>query len=119
MIEIDRTALYCDLAETYHVFGFDSLPVTQLAMLASGLRGNSRIKQKMSGITYPPAELILARMADTVSLFRYGFTEDAKKNNNMPYLFTEHLLVEDKKDKPQSFDSGEEFDAAWRKAGGQ
>ena len=118
MLDTDRAALYCDLAETYHVFGFESLPVTDLAMLASGLRDNSRIKQKMSGITYPPTELILARMADTVSLFRYGFMED-KKGKNMPYLFTEHLREDDKTDKPQSFMSGAEFDAAWRKAGGQ
>lgn len=118
MLDTDRTALYCDLAETYHVFGFESLPVTDLAMLASGLRDNSRIKQKMSGITYPPTELILARMADTVSLFRYGFMED-KKGKNMPYLFTEHLREDDKTDKPRSFMSGAEFDAAWRKAGGQ
>ena len=119
MLDTDRTALYCDLAETYHVFGFESLPITDLAMLASGLRENSRIKQKMNGITYPSVELILANMADTVTLFRYGFMKGGNSRDNMPYLFMEHLREKEKKDKPQSFMSGEEFDAAWKKAGGK
>lgn len=43
MISIDRDALLCDLAETYHIYSMRGLPARTLAVLAFGLRADSRI----------------------------------------------------------------------------
>ena len=50
MVHTDRSALICDLAETYGIYDMGSLPVTTVAILASGLRDNSRIKMKLAGM---------------------------------------------------------------------
>lgn len=49
MISRDRGALMCDLAETYGIYDYRSLPVRTVATLAAGLRDNSRIKTKLRG----------------------------------------------------------------------
>ena len=49
MISKDKGALICDLAETYGIYDYRSLPVRTVATLASGLRENSRIKTKLRG----------------------------------------------------------------------
>ncbi len=49
MISEDRGALICDLAETYHIYDYRSLPVATVATLSAGLREDSRIKTKMRG----------------------------------------------------------------------
>lgn len=43
MILTDEDALICDLAETYHVLDYRSLPLLTAATLASGLRSDARI----------------------------------------------------------------------------
>lgn len=49
MISTDKGALICDLAETYGIYDYRSLPVRTVATLSAGLRENSRIKNKMRG----------------------------------------------------------------------
>lgn len=43
MISLDRDALLCDLAETYHIYSLRGLPARTLATLVSGLRADARI----------------------------------------------------------------------------
>ena len=64
MIEFDEDALICDLAETYHIFDYRSLPVQLVATLSVGLRDNSRIKMRAAGIpaskeTIMPVEIVI------------------------------------------------------------
>ncbi|MBQ9075088.1 MAG: hypothetical protein IJY32_03895 [Mogibacterium sp.] len=49
MISKDRGALICDLAETYGIYDYRSLPVSTVATLSAGLREDSRIKTKIRG----------------------------------------------------------------------
>ncbi|MBQ4177615.1 MAG: hypothetical protein II640_09125, partial [Lachnospiraceae bacterium] len=60
MINADEDALICDLAETYGIFDMESLPVKLVATLAMGLRGDSRIKMKISGAVLSRRDLILS-----------------------------------------------------------
>lgn len=46
MINTDESAVICDLAETYSIFDYKSLPVLTVATFCVGLRENSRIKMK-------------------------------------------------------------------------
>lgn len=110
MLEIDYTALYCDLAETYHVFGLDSLPIEEIAMLASGLREDSRIKQKMGSVFYQPLQLIATSIADNLTLIRHYLSHDERE----PVLFFD-LMRDNEEKTSEGFETGEDFNLAWSK----
>ena len=85
MLATDRDALLCDLAEVYHIFDFNALPVLTLAALSYGLRDDSRIKMKMAGINYISPVVILASISDNLAGLRYSLT--AKKGDQKPKMF--------------------------------
>ena len=72
MIGFDRDALICDLAETYHIYDYRSLPVKLVATLSSGLRENSRIKTKMRGEQVPVTDSLLAMIYDILAGFLWN-----------------------------------------------
>lgn len=74
MMSLDRSALLCDLAETYNVYDLGSLPLETVATLAAGLREESRIKMKMRGDRYPLNTVYLAAIIDGLSglMWRFG-----------------------------------------------
>jgi hypothetical protein len=122
MINLDEDALICDFAETYHIYDYRSLPVRLAATLAAGLRAESRIRMKMSGIPVRQDTLLLASITDQVALFRYGFTEDAKKKQNRPNSVVAELLGEPSKKKQAGvvgFNTPEEFEAALARIRGE
>lgn len=63
--------MICDLAETYHIIDYEQLPPSTVAVLVSGLRGNSRVVMKMSGIEYPLETLLCASIADNLAITNY------------------------------------------------
>lgn len=116
MYALDKDALVCDFAETYHVLDMWALPVPLLAVLASGLREDSRIMMKMGGITYIPAYISAAKAADELAMLMYSFTEDAAKGRNRPELLSDFIIEkQEPKQTNQGYDSGEDFLAAWEK----
>lgn len=112
MIRLDEDALICDLAETYHVFDYRSLPVKLVATLCSGLRDNSRIKMKASEMTVSSETFLLAVIADRIELLRRMFSSDKEK----PVLLTDALTV---KKHTQGFATGEELEKALAKIRGK
>lgn len=117
MLKADRDALLCDLAETYGIFDLYALPVPTLAILASGLREDSRIKRSLSGISVPRRDLLLAAAVDRLSFLVWGMTEDAKRGTNRPKSLVAALMgeTEDSGD-VMAFDSPDDFKAAWAAA---
>ena len=113
MISVDRTALICDLAETYGVFDLRSLPPSTVAALSAGLRDNSRVYMKLRGDKVPRDELLLATIADGIAavLWRFGVYKDR------PQSIAEALLGKEKKPerKVRGFRTAEEFEAAMSK----
>ena len=110
MIATDEDALICDLAETYHIYDYRSLPARLVATLSVGLREDARIKLKLSGQKRPINTLLIAYIADKLSAFIYGFTDDAKKNKNRPRSMVEMLLEEEHEPDLTAFDTPEEFE---------
>lgn len=109
MLSLDEGALVCDLAETYHVYDWRSLPLRTAATLASGLGVKSRIKTKMGGLSVPLDLLIEAGIQDRLSLLVWAKTKDAQHGRNRPAMLTDELL--DRKDEDGvSFASGEDFE---------
>ncbi|MBQ1290012.1 MAG: hypothetical protein IIY28_01550 [Lachnospiraceae bacterium] len=111
----DEDALFCDLAETYHVFDWNDLPPEVLARLASGLRENSRIRMKMEGMTMPLETLILAAGADAVRLLTWFNSEDGRNNTNRPESIAAALMGERREGEAVAFASPDEFEAARRR----
>ena len=106
MIRLDEDALICDLAETYHVFDYRSLPVRLVATLCSGLRDNSRIKMKASKKPISNETFLLAVIADRIELLRHMFSSDKGK----PMLLTDALSKEETS--APGFATGEELEKA-------
>lgn len=121
MIATDRAALICDLAETYGIYDMRALPVSTLAVLAAGLRDNSRIKIKMSGVKTDRETLLLAMAVDNLRFLSWTKTKAAQSGNDRPKSIVQALLGQvEEKPRNVAYGSGEEFDAAWKRlAGGE
>lgn len=116
MIELDEDALICDLAETYHILDYRSLPVLLVAALSAGLRDNSRIKLKAAESSVSLETIILAAIADNLTMLRAGMDT---KNRSKPFLFTEAIRGESKKQKVKGFRTAQEFEATLKRIRGE
>lgn len=116
MIALDKEALICDFAETYHIYDMESVSVEYAGILAAGLRNDSRIKLKMSDITVSMDTLLLAFIADNTAINIYSKTKDAKTGKNKPKSMVKALL--DKGDKGKAYITGADFMAEWNRLNG-
>jgi hypothetical protein len=117
MIATDEDALKCDLAETYHILNYESLPPMDVATFSVGLRENSRIKLKLNGYKVAFETILLAACLDKLNFLAYTKTEDAQKHRNPPQSTVAKLLdiSEDTQGEYETFNSGEEFEQALEK----
>lgn len=119
MISLDRDALICDLAETYGIYDLRALPVSTLAMLAVGLREDSRIKMCISGVKVSRMEMLLAAAVDRLSLLVWAKTENGRNNVNRPKSILDIILgEEEQKSNVRSFASAEDFENEWARITG-
>lgn len=118
MIAADEDALICDLAETYGIYDYRSLPPRQAAILACGLDENSRIKRRISGARAKTETLLLAAVMDRLSLLVWLHTEDGAKGKNRPLLLLEQWYGADVEPRSDlmSFDSGADFHRAYEQS---
>ena len=116
MIEFDEAALICDLAETYHIYDYRSLPAKLVATLSAGLRDNSRIKMRLSGAPASQDILLLAAIADRVEMFRYGFSD---QKNAPPASILEEMYGRTNANGVRGFDTVEEFEATLARLKGE
>ncbi len=118
MIALDEDALICDFAETYQILDYKRLPVELAATLAAGLRDNSRIKLKISGLRVSVDTLLLARIADSTAINVYAKTKDAKTGKNPPKSMVDVILGRNEKDELKKFETGADFKAEWERING-
>lgn len=113
MIATDEDALICDFAEYYHIYDYRGLPVQYAAVLACGLRDDSRIKMAISKVKVKPEALLLASIVDRLSLLLWLKTEDGTRGRNKPPSLTSRLLgEEDSSGDVIGYDSAEAFERA-------
>lgn len=114
MVKVDRGGLLCDMAETYHIYALNALPLSTIATLAVGLPMEARIYRKLSGQEMPLNTLLLAGIYDGISLLLWSKTKDGEKNRNRPKSLLKSLTQ-----KPDSavkaFRSPEEFERVRKK----
>lgn len=92
MINTDEDALICDMAETYGILDMYALPVSTLAILACGLRADSRIMLKLRGQRIDDNKLLLASAVDRLSFLAWAKTEDARHGRNRPESIVMNML---------------------------
>lgn len=106
---MDEDAVICDLAETYHIFDWKSLPLLTVATLVYGLGQNSRIKRKLSNEQYTTEEIMLMNIADALNILVWMNSEDGLNGTNKPQSFIE-LTHNKKENNQQGFTTKEEFE---------
>ena len=113
MIREDEDALICDLAETYQVYDYRSLPLRLVATLAAGLREGSRILSNTTEVKASTENTILAIIADNLCAIRKLLGDKTELHSIVAALYR---LDEKKKEmsRPMSFRSGAEFMEEWR-----
>lgn len=111
MLSVDENALMCDFAEVYHIYDIYDLPPSKTAVLALGLRDDSRIKMAMSDIKLTTSEYLLAMAVDALNAILWTKTKDAEKGRHYPKSILNALsgVQEKKSNDNMSFDSPEEF----------
>lgn len=117
MITLDEDALMCDLAETYHIYDYRSLPCKKIAVFSCGLRDDSRIKMKMSGMKITIEQTMLAVTVDRLGLLIWMNSKDGAKGINRPKSMLKEMLSigEPEKDTIVSFSSATDFEEEWNR----
>lgn len=110
MIAIDEDALICDLAETYQIYNYRSLPCRLVATFSCGLRENARIKLKINKMKVDTDTLLLALAVDRLSMLTYFKTKDAEKGINKPTLIAPSFMDTEDSKEIKGFDSAEDFE---------
>lgn len=113
MLAVDADALICDMAEIYHVYDFRRLPLRTAAVFAQGLPENSRIMRRLTGAQADRDTLLLAAIADRLSLIAWMLTEDGGKGRNRPRPILDAILGRDDEKAPRGFETAADFTAAW------
>jgi len=115
MVAADEDALICDFAETYHIYQWRKLSVKYAAVLAFGLREDSRIRQSLSKSRVTLDLMLKASMVDALNILVWSKSKDAQKHRNRPESILT-MLTRDRKpeNEVQSFASAEEFEARRR-----
>lgn len=112
MIVADEDALICDFAETYHVFDWRMLPVKTAATLACGLREDSRIKRHLSGARFGYDTMLLAAIADRMSIMVWQNTKDGQKGRNRPKMILDSMTEKKEQSQIVAYSSADEYLAA-------
>ena len=119
MISADRDALACDLAETYGIFDYRALPASLLATLSVGLRDNSRIKMKLSGIRATRSEILIAAAVDRLSMMLWMITSES--GGSKPPSVLKAILgeqIEDNGGEVDAYETPDDFEAEWERITG-
>ena len=114
MIACDESALICDFAETYHIYDYRALPLSTAAVLASGLREDSRIRMKMAGCTVALDLLLSAAILDRLTWLVWANSTDSQDGSKRPESILAKLTGRKTPSEYRVFDSPEDFEAARR-----
>lgn len=111
MLRDYRDELICDFAEEYHIYDICQLPAQLAAILAVGLRADSRVKTKIAGIEIPIDMMLMAGISDKLSLLNWHI---AGEQGSTPQLILPALMNKEE-NSVLAMNSGEDFDAAWKR----
>ena len=114
MLAVDKNAVICDLAETYHIFDYRVLPPKLLATLVVGLRDDSRIKLKMNESKISFEQILLVSILDHMKMLLWLNSDNGAKGINRPKSLLDEINKDNAKD-TKVFRTKEEFEEERRK----
>lgn len=103
------------MAETYHVLNWRELPLKTAAILASGLREDSRSFRKLNGQKLQSDQYVQYAILDELRLLVWLQTKDAEKGRNQPKSLLASILDPKPKSDITAFRTPEEFEARRKK----
>lgn len=97
--------MICDLAEYYHVLDYEQLPPSTVAVLVSGLRGESRVFMKLSGLKQPINTLLLASLHDNIAISNYmlNYRFSGKRPKKPESIFEKFMEIEEEPSNKKTF----------------
>lgn len=110
--------LLCDMTQYYGIWNYEALPAPVAAALAAGLPPEARIRRKLSGQDADLQELLLAAIADRLSILVWFQTKDGQKGRRRPKSLVDLLAGEEPRNSSgdvEAFASIEAFEAAMAK----
>jgi hypothetical protein len=108
LLALDEDALICDLAETYHILDYKSVPVKTLAALTAGLNEDTRSKRKAAGGKAPLRILLPAAILDQLSMLVWMQSKDGQKGINRPKSLVKAMTIGET-EQVKSFRTADEF----------
>ena len=116
MIEEGEDDLICDLAETYGIFNYKSLPVQLVAVFSYGLREDARIWKKLTEVRNVDREIMVS-ILDNLNWLVWAQTEDGAHNRNRPESLYKKMFGKDSEGASdiESYSSPEEYKQAWER----
>ena len=114
IIKENEDDLVCDLMQYYHISNWRSYSPFFISTLTFGLPEESRIMKAVSGMKYSIDRMLIAVIADKLSLLWWAKTVDGQKNQNRPKSFVDILIGNVKKEESKdiiTFNTPEEFEA--------
>lgn len=104
MIDLGEEELICDLAEVYCIYDYMAYVPSYIAILATGLGDNSRIKKKLMGLPTDLSTFILAIISDNIANYIWAM---GGRKGDAPGNFVSRLMGEEeqKEQKYRSFAS--------------
>lgn len=112
MLHEAKEELLCDFAEYYHIYDLRKFPATYIAILAKGLRPESRTKMKISEAEVTFEKLAMATLIDGVNTLIWQNTKGGRTGRNRPQSVVDKLIHRDKENEIKGFDSIAEFEMA-------
>ena len=79
MVRLNEDALICDLAETYHIFDYRSMPPQLEATLAAGLGDDSRIKRLAGEQPASSEVMLLGGILDALHAIMYRLSDGSSE----------------------------------------
>ncbi|KAA9238574.1 hypothetical protein F6I34_07985 [Aerococcus tenax] len=114
-LEAGEDEVICDLAQYYHIYDYEQLPLDKVAVFVAGLPEESRIVKKLSGQKLSYDSLLLTSIFDQINLLLWSKTKDGQKGKNRPDSLTKEITGKKEESKVTAFTSGEDFKAAREK----
>lgn len=115
MVNKYEDQMVCDLAETYHILNWRALSPSLVATLVFGLSPTSRVMRSLSGQKQSDEILLLASIADRLSILVWQNTEDGHKGKRPPKSIVEELTKEKSARAYKTFKTSADFNAEWQR----
>lgn len=110
--------MVCDLAETYGVFDYRSLPAKLLGTLAAGLQEESRSKRNLSGQNATRLEMLVAAAVDGLNRVTWLLSSVCPKEGEPPRSVLDSILNVAEAEEEDAAMTPDEYEKEWERITG-